>query len=83
MRPIFETPKDLRTHICKKIKELRIAHNYSQQYISQNLYMSQNAYSEMETGKTKIDIEKVFQLAEFYKIEPYDILSTPPRKKVF
>jgi transcriptional regulator with XRE-family HTH domain len=45
--------------------------------------MSQNAYSEMETGKTKIDIKKVFQLAEFYKIEPYDILSTPPRKKVF
>ena len=64
----------MKKEICKKIKELRLKNGYSQQAIAETLCMSQNAYSEMETGKTKMDIEKLYALAEFFKVPIQEFL---------
>jgi transcriptional regulator with XRE-family HTH domain len=42
--------------------------------------MSQNTYSLLETGKTKLDIERLILIAEFYNVPAHDLLDTPPEK---
>ncbi|MBS1621427.1 MAG: helix-turn-helix transcriptional regulator [Bacteroidetes bacterium] len=42
--------------------------------------MSQNTYSLLETGKTKLDIERFFAIAAFYKIPVNELLEIPPKK---
>jgi transcriptional regulator with XRE-family HTH domain len=44
--------------------------------------MSQNTYSLLETGKTKLDVERLILIAEFYKISAYDLLDISPPKEV-
>jgi hypothetical protein len=44
--------------------------------------MSQNTYSLLETGKTKLDVERLILIAEFYKISVYDLLDISPPKEV-
>lgn len=69
--------------IHEKLKPLRKKHGYSQEEVAEALHMSQNNYSLIETGKTKLDIERLFSIAAFYKISVYELLeiSTPPPQK--
>jgi transcriptional regulator with XRE-family HTH domain len=67
--------------ICEKLKFLKEKHGYSQQTVADALSMSQNTYSLLETGKTKLDIERLILIAEFYNVPAHDLLDTPPRKK--
>ncbi|HVT84238.1 MAG TPA: helix-turn-helix transcriptional regulator [Chitinophagaceae bacterium] len=70
------------TVICEKLKSLREKHGYAQQEVADALNMSQNAYSLLENGITKLDVERLFAIAEFYKISVSDLLDTsPPTKK--
>ena len=67
--------------ICRKIKELRLSHHYSQADVAEKLHMSQNAYSELETGKVKkLDLERLSQIATLYKV-PISLIieNTPPQ----
>lgn len=54
--------------ICEKLKSLRKEHGYTQEDVADALNMSQNAYSLLESGKTKIDIERLILIAEFYMV---------------
>ncbi len=67
--------------ILQKIKELRRKHSYSQQEVSELLNMGQNTYSDLESGKTKLDIERLYQIADLYKVHLNVILGEipPPR----
>lgn len=70
----------MKINICNRIKELRRKHDFSQEEVAERLNMSQNAYSQIESGKTKLDIERLCQVAEFYKISLYILLDDlPPR----
>jgi transcriptional regulator with XRE-family HTH domain len=42
------------------------------------LNMSQNAYSLLESGKTKLDIERLYQIAWLYEISIYELLGELP-----
>ncbi|MGQ0737633.1 MAG: helix-turn-helix domain-containing protein [Bacteroidota bacterium] len=67
-----------------RIKLLRKKNNLTQSDIASSLNMSQNAYSLLESGKTKIDLDRLYQIARFYKISIYDLIveeSPPPPKK--
>jgi len=45
--------------------------------------MSQNAYSLLESGKTKIDIERLSEIAVLYNVSLLYFLDiTPPKKKL-
>lgn len=64
--------------ICEKLKALRIKNGYSQEDVAEALYISQNTYSLLETGKTRLDIERLFLIAEFYKISVYELIELSP-----
>ena len=64
----------MRNLICEKIKGLRIKHHYLQEEVAEALNMSQNSYSELETGKRKLDIDRLYQIAQLYKISLNDLL---------
>ncbi|MBU2464782.1 MAG: helix-turn-helix transcriptional regulator, partial [Bacteroidetes bacterium] len=56
----------------KKIRELR---NYSQEYMSERIGISQEAYSRLETGKTKLDLHRMLNIANILEIDPILLLS--------
>ena len=68
----------LKEAICRKIKILRKQHGYSQDDVALLLNMGQNTYSQLESGKTKIDIERLQQIAGFYKINIQEFFLPPP-----
>jgi transcriptional regulator with XRE-family HTH domain len=74
---------NLKLAICEKIKELRKTHSYSQDDIAIALNMEQNTYSRMERGETKLDIERLQQIAIFYEISIFHFLDgiPPPENK--
>jgi DNA-binding XRE family transcriptional regulator len=71
---------EFRIAACKKLKELRKKHGYSQSAVAYKLNMEQNSYSRLEAGMTKIDIERLQQITSLYKICLMDFLQdiTPP-----
>lgn len=68
----------LKEAICKKIRTLRKKHGYSQEDVAVLLNMSQNTYSQLESGNTKIDVERLYHIARLYKISVQDILEELP-----
>lgn len=44
----------------KKIRELK---NYTQEYVSERLGISQVAYCRLESGKTRLTIKRIHELA--------------------
>lgn len=48
--------------IGDKIKSIRELKNYTQQYIAEQLGMTQAGYSKIEKGKTSLSLEKLEQL---------------------
>ena len=67
--------------ICQKLKDLRKKHGYSQEELAELLHIGQNTYSQLESGKTKIDIERLHQIAKLYKVPLHLFLDelSPPR----
>lgn len=64
-------------NIHEKLKLLRLQKKMSQLEVAEALLMSQNAYSLLETGKTKLDIERLYRIAEFYSININDFPPPP------
>ena len=62
--------------VIRKIKLLRESNNYTQQYVADELEISQNTYSLIEKGLTKLTIERLAQIAEFYKVEVADFFTS-------
>jgi len=64
------------TEICaKKIKNLRELNNYTQSYVADFLEISQNAYSLIEKGATKITLDRLEVLAQLYKLSPAELIN--------
>lgn len=69
-------------NVPERLRQLRKKKGLTQQEIAEQLHMSQNAYSLLESGKTKLDIQRLHLLAQFYKLSIYDIINyLPPEKK--
>lgn len=51
-----------------RIRDLREDHDYSQSDIAKVLYITQQQYSKIETGKSDISGEKLILLAKFYHV---------------
>ena len=54
---------------------LREMNNYTQQYVAGELELSQNAYSLLEKGQTKLTLDRLDQIAAFYNISTVELLS--------
>ncbi len=59
---------------AKKIRKHRERLDYSQEFMANELGISQPAYAKIEKGSTKINIERLVDIAKILNIEPQDLL---------
>lgn len=58
----------------RRLKELRLANGFSQEFVAEALYMAQNTYSRIETGRTKMGLDLLYRFADFYSVQPHELL---------
>lgn len=63
-----------KTLIATKLKELRTAHGYNQDYVASAVGVVRQTYSHYETGKRAPNSEILFKLAGLYNISVDDLL---------
>lgn len=61
--------------IHEKLRQLRLSKNLSQANIAFMLNISQNAYSLIESGKTKIDEQRIIQFGKILGVRPSELLT--------
>ncbi|TWR23980.1 helix-turn-helix transcriptional regulator [Mucilaginibacter achroorhodeus] len=62
--------------VAMNIRKRREDLNYTQEYLAAKLNISQNAYSKIELGYTKITVERLFQIADILDIDLTNLIST-------
>jgi len=61
--------QELQIKIGKKVKELRVVNDWTQEQAAKQLNMCRNTYSDIELGKSDISLSRLVQLADFYKVD--------------
>ncbi|HTI57588.1 helix-turn-helix transcriptional regulator [Mucilaginibacter sp.] len=61
--------------VAASIRKIREHRNYTQEYLAAKLHISQNAYSKIELGYTKITVERLFQISEILETDPVAIIN--------
>jgi transcriptional regulator with XRE-family HTH domain len=61
--------------IAANIRHKREYRNYTQEYLALKLNISQNAYSKIELGYTKITLERVFQIAAILEFDVIELIN--------
>ena len=61
--------------IAANIRHKREYRNYTQEYLALKLSISQNAYSKIELGYTKITVERLFQIADVLEFDVVELIS--------
>lgn len=67
----------IQKEIAHIIRTLRVQHAYTQEYVAYKLDMSQNAYSKIERGVTRLDIDHIYRLANVYNVPVTSLLPAP------
>jgi transcriptional regulator with XRE-family HTH domain len=62
--------------IAANIRRTREQLNYTQEYLAAKLNISQNAYSKIELGYTKITVERLLQIAAILEVNVHDLIAT-------
>lgn len=59
---------ELNLNIIKRIKSVREERGYTQQFIAEKLGISQNAYSKIEIGSSKLTLQRCLQIADVLEV---------------
>ncbi len=60
--------------IAGNIRKVREFRNYTQDYLAAKLEISQNAYSKIELGYSKITLDRLFHIAQILEVEVTQLL---------
>jgi len=60
--------------VAVNIRKIREHLNYTQEYLAMKLNISQNAYSKIELGYTKITLERLYQIAQVLEVDLIDLI---------
>jgi transcriptional regulator with XRE-family HTH domain len=60
--------------VASNIRRVREFKNYTQDYLAAKLEISQNAYSKIELGYSKITLDRLFHIAVILEMEVTDLL---------
>lgn len=60
--------------IAGNIRKVREFRNYTQDYLAAKLDISQNAYSKIELGYSKITLDRLFEIAKILEVEVTQLL---------
>ena len=63
-------------HLDTKLKMLRVSRDWSQESVAEKLGISQAAYAKLETGETRLTVDRAGQLANLYEIDPEFFFAT-------
>jgi transcriptional regulator with XRE-family HTH domain len=61
--------------VAQNIRKIREYRNYTQEYLAAKLRISQNAYSKIELGHTRITIDRLLYIADVLGVDPIAILN--------
>lgn len=62
--------------VAVNIRKIRESKGFTQDYLAMKLAISQNAYSKIELGYTKITVERLFQIARILEVDPVYLINT-------
>ncbi len=62
--------------VATKIRKVREHKNFSQEYVAKKIGISQNAYSKIELGYSKISLDRFFHIAKLLDVEVGELLGT-------
>lgn len=79
----MSTSQQLVNDIRERIKKIRIEKGYSQEYMADQLSISQNAYHKLERGHTRINLQKFFDIAFILEIEVSELINGPEYVYIF
>ena len=60
--------------IATNIRRKRETRNYTQEYVAYRLNISQNAFSKIELGHTRITVERLLQIADILGCNAIDLI---------
>jgi transcriptional regulator with XRE-family HTH domain len=60
--------------VAINIRKIREHLNYTQEYLAMKLNISQNAYSKIELGYTKITLERLYQIAQVLDVDLVELI---------
>ena len=63
--------------IGPRIRSLREARGYSQEYMADMLHISQSTYAHLESGKSSMKVDRLFHIAEILTIDVTRLLDDP------
>ncbi|MCD0487047.1 helix-turn-helix transcriptional regulator [Pedobacter sp. MC2016-14] len=71
----MKDPLDSRTKVvAANIRKVREFRNYTQDYLAAKLGISQNAYSKIELGYSKLTLDRLFKVSMVMEIDPLKLL---------
>jgi transcriptional regulator with XRE-family HTH domain len=62
-------------NVAGNIRKVRAYRDYTQDYLAAKLNISQNAYSKIELGYSKITIDRLFEIAQILEVDPVALIS--------
>jgi transcriptional regulator with XRE-family HTH domain len=68
--------------VAGNIRKIREFRNYTQDYLAAKLGISQNAYSKIELGYSKLTLERLFQISSILEVEVMQLISFDPSEFV-
>lgn len=74
-----EDIEDKIKHIALNIRRIREGKGYTQEYVALKLGISQNAYSKIELGYTKITLERLFYIAALIETDIISLIQNTGR----
>lgn len=70
-------------HYRQRIRALREDNDYTQNHIAGLLNVGQRTYADYELGKTRIPVDSLIRLAEFYNVDMNYICGITKKKLPF
>ncbi|WP_293299103.1 helix-turn-helix transcriptional regulator [Pedobacter sp. UBA4863] len=66
--------KEEMQRVASKIRKLRENKNFSQEYLAKKIGISQNAYSKIELGYSKITLDRLIHISHILEINATELL---------
>lgn len=61
-------------YITQKIREMREKENWTQEYMAEQLGMSENGYAKIERGESNLSLKRLQQIADIFEVESAELL---------
>ncbi len=61
-------------HVIRNIRRMRLDRELSQENVAFNLQISQSSYAKLESGQSKLSIDRLYQLAVYFNVTVEELI---------